>query len=236
MLITISAVTSIASIMTLNLFLIAFTAILVLISVILYKLWYVIDALVFRHTNLIEIFNGYELSGDRLSAIRRINEAVSSTTAAVLEANSTTEIDRSKIENIIAHINYPFKFVMQVERLNVNKITDKLETSRSLKEIELSRIDQSNNKKTLQANQLKRELEQIQHDINAIKVGETPVKLIYYIMTSSLSETIYDAEERAKSQIRELSSQFDALLKSKSKIVTGNELITLLQIDSEMML
>ncbi|MFI5412899.1 MAG: hypothetical protein ACHQX1_03335, partial [Candidatus Micrarchaeales archaeon] len=164
-LMVVSVITSIASILTLNLFLIALTSILIFASVILYKLWYVIDALIFSRTNLVELFNGYELSRDRASAIRRVNDLISSTTAAVFEANSTTEIDKSKIENIIAHINYPFKFVMQVERLNVNKITDRLETSRSLKEIELSRIDQPNGKKTLRANQLKRELEQLQHDI-----------------------------------------------------------------------
>lgn len=229
-----SALTSIASILTLNIFIIALTSAFILASVVLYKLWYVIDALIFSHTNLVEIFNGYELSRDRTSAIRRINDVISATTVSLLEANSAAEIDKSKIENIIAHINYPFKFVMQVERLNVNKIADRLETSRSMKEIELSRIDQPSNKKTLKANQLKREIEQLQHDINAIKIGETPVRLVYYIMTSSISESVYEAEERAKSQIRELSSQFDALLKSKSKVVTGNELIDLLKLDSEM--
>ena len=55
-------------------------------------------------------------------------------------------------------------------------------------------------------------------------------------MTSAVSEMPYDAEERAKSQIRELGSQFDALLKARSKLLVGDELLKLLQLDSEMAL
>ncbi len=232
LLLALSVITAIASILTFNIFVIVTTGILVLASVTVYKLWYIIDSVVFRRSNLIELFNGYELSKDRNSAIRRIDDKISSTTAALLNIDKEHALEKADIENIIAHISYPFKFVMQVEKLNVHKITDKLQTERSLKEIELSRLD--NARSSVRINQLKRELELLQHDINAIKTGDTPIKLTRYVLTTSVSDTFYDAEEKAKSQIRELSSQFDALLKSKSKIVTGNELVELLQFDSEM--
>jgi hypothetical protein len=231
-LLALSGIAVIASILTLNIFVIAISVILIFASVVVYKLWYVIDSLVFKHTNLIELFNGYELSKDRNSAIRRKDGRIISTTAALLSAEKEESIEKGDIENIIAHINYPFKFVMQVEKLNVHRIMDRLQTERSLKEIELSRLD--NNKSSVRINQLRRELELIQHDMNAIKTGDTPIKLTRYILTTSVSDTFYDAEERAKSQIRELSSQFDALLKSNSRIIVGTELIELLQLDSEM--
>jgi len=231
-LLVLSGIVVIASIMTLNIFAITIAGSLIFASVMVYKLWYLIDALIFKHTNLIELFNGYELSKDRNSAIRRIDGKIGSTTAALLSVDGEEDIEKSDIENIIAHISYPFKFVMQVEKLNVHRIMDKLQTERSLNEIELSRLD--DNKSLVRVNQLRRELELIQHDINAIKTGDTPIKLTRYILTTSVSDTFYDAEEKAKSQIRELSSQFDALLKSRSKIIVGNELIELLQLDSEM--
>lgn len=225
---------AVASILTLNPVVICLASASILVSVVIYKLWYVIDSLIFKRTNLIELFNGYELSKDRNSAIRRMDDRVSSTTAAILNVDKEASIDRVDIENIIAHISYPFKFVMQVEKLNVGKIMEGLQTSRSIKEIELSRLDTA--RSSVRINQLKRELELIHHDINAIKTGETPVKLAHYIFTTAVSDTFYDAEERAKSQIRELSSQFDALLKSKSRIMDGNELLDLLKVDSEMVM
>ncbi len=235
-LLAISALIAAASLLTLNVFVVAIAAFAIMVTVIVYKLWYVIDSLIFKHTNIVEVFNGYELSRDRNSAIRRVDDKISSTTAAILSVGKESEVEKQQIENIVAHINYPFKFIMQVERLNVNKITDRLQTGRSMKEIELSRLQGSSKKQDLKVGQIKRELELIQHDIDAINTGEAPVRLIYYILTSAMSETFYDAEERAKSQIRELASQFDALLSSKSKILTGNELLSLLQIDSEMVL
>ncbi len=236
-LLAVAGLLSVASILLLNFVLVVFSSIMILLAVITYKLWYVFDALMFKHTSLVEIFDGYELSRDRSTAIRRIGERVSSSAVAALGVGKEVGVlEKHAIENVVAHVSYPFKFVMQVERLNIEKMTDVLHTRRSMKEIELSRLDTGSGKHVLRANQLKRELEQLEQDIKAISSGETPVRLVYYIMTSAVSDTFYDAEERAKSQIRELGSQFDALLKSKSKVLSGDDLLQALKMDSEMVL
>ena len=231
LLLCLSAITLAASIATLNLIFIVATALLLIVAVSVFKLWYIIDSLVFKHTNLIEIFNGYELSGDRNCAIRRKDGRISATTASVFTVEKGGEPERAQVENLIANFSYPFKFVMQVERLNVEKVLDELQTKRNMKEIELSRIGQKQ-ENVPRINHVKREIEQFEHDIAAISGGNAPLRLAYYAMTCAAAETTYDAEERAKSRMRELSSQFDALLKSRSRVVKGSDLLELLKLDS----
>ncbi len=236
LILALSVIIEAASILTFNAVLIALASIMLFSSVVVHKLWFVIDAFIFRHTNLIEVFGRFELSGDRSSAVRKESGTVSATAVAALEVGTRSEVDRNKIENILAHINYPFKFVMQAERLNIDKLLDRLQTKRSTREIELSRMDHSSQRHLPAINKIRRELEVLGHDIENISAGEVPLKLAYYIMTTAVSESRFDAEERAKSQIRELSSQFDALLSSKSRMLQGNELLRILELDSSMVM
>ena len=231
LLLALSALTLVASIATLNPFLVAATALLLLSAVSVFKLWYIIDSLIFKHTNLIEVFNGYELSGDRSCAILRKGGMISATTAAAFTVGKGAAPDGAQMENLIANFSHPFKFIMQVERLNTDKVSDDLRTKRSRKEIELSRIDQKQ-QNLPRINQIKREIEQLEHDISVISSGNAPLRLAYYAVTCAVSDTSYDAEEQAKSRIRELSSQFDGLLKSKSMVLKGPDLLDLLKLDS----
>ena len=63
----------------------------------------------------------------------------SAVSAAILRDFPSKEISRDNIERIISSSNSPFRFVVQVEKLNTGKITDDLKTKRRMKEIELSK-------------------------------------------------------------------------------------------------
>ncbi|MCL5430445.1 MAG: hypothetical protein M1504_03125 [Candidatus Marsarchaeota archaeon] len=227
-----SLLSALASLATLNPILIALTATLSFASLFVYKLWYVVEAVLFKHTNIIQVFDGYELSDDRLSAMRHVGGSASATAAAIIYAGKG-DIDKSKLENIITHVNFPFKFSMQVEMLPLEKLVNRLQTKRSEKEIALSRMG-SNASNLVRINQLKREIEQIEKDIKSITTGETPLRIAYYIFATAVADSTYGAQERAISRIRELSSQFDAVLGSRSKQIGGDELLHLLKIDSYM--
>jgi hypothetical protein len=225
------AIAAMTSIFTLNAVVIIASLLIALLSVALYRLHYVIDSLIFKKTNLIQLMGDYELRGERTVAVRKLGGKFSATAAALLEANPKTGLEKEKIENIIASSHIPFKFVLQIETVNLEKLIDKLETSRGMKEIELGRMDHSKGN-ILKANSLRREIEQINQEILAIGTGGKPLRASQYIMTSSVSDSRFGAGERAKSQIRELSSQFSAMLGIKSSILSGNDLIDVLRFDS----
>src|SRR5271157_4684573 len=116
-----AATITLASIATLDVLLIAACLVTILVIALLYRLWYVIEAVIFRHTNLVELSRGYELSGARETAIRKLNGTFSATAAALLTTDAKRGIDIDHVENIVQHAGAPFKFVLQVERLSAKK-------------------------------------------------------------------------------------------------------------------
>jgi uncharacterized protein YlbG (UPF0298 family) len=204
----------------------------VLFSISLYYFNDIIIDLLFKHTNIIEIFNGYELSGSRNIAIFRNNGSVGAVAAALINTENIDELDKTKIEHLIGSTHYSFKIVLYVENLNIKKIIDKLQTRKSMKEIELSRIDIKDNKNIIKINKIKKEIENIESDIKNISEGEVPVKISYYIMTTAISDTLLEASERANTQIKEITAKLDAFLSSRSTILTGNDLINVLKLDA----
>lgn len=227
---------SIASLLTLNITLIIASMTVAAFLIVFYRLHYVVDAVIFKRTDLIEMLDGCEVSGERATAVRRIGNRFCATAAALLEANSGEPIDRQRIESIIANTHCAFKFVMQVERLDINKLIDRLETDRNMREIELGRLNDSGSKgNAAKTGILKRQIEQLNHEIEKVSTGGMPLKVSQYIMTSSVSDSRFRAQESAKSQLRELSSEFGALLGSRAEILVGNDLVKLLKYDSTMM-
>lgn len=221
----------IISIITKNVILVGLGLLVCAVAAIEARIPEIVEAYIFRHTNIVQVLGKYELCGDRQSALYREGGRFTAIAAAILDIQGEEELDRGKIENIISHISCPFKFVTQVERINLDKISDSLLTKRSTIEIKLSRLDQSSNRQMIQVNRLKREMEVVDRELKALTTGSTPLNVAHYIVTSGTSDSTLGAEEKAKMQIRGLCSQFEAALKSKSKPVYGEEFIELLEND-----
>jgi hypothetical protein len=231
-LLALSAIITVASIATLNTLLIAAGLITVLMIALLYRLWYVIEAVVFKHTRVVELFNGYELSGAREAATRKLNGAFSATAAALLTTSAKQGIELERLESIIQQTGAPFKFVLQVERLSAKKLLDAMQTKMSMKRLEISKLSTSSEKKNIaRLDALKRETAELEREIATVSAS-TPMRLRHYIMTSALSENRFTAEERAISQIRELSNRFGAFLGAEPTLLSGSELTTVLELDS----
>jgi hypothetical protein len=222
---------SVMSLFTWNVILIGMAIVACALAALEARIPEIIEAYIFRHTNIVQVLGKYELCGDRQSALYREGGKFTAISAAILDIQGDESLDRGKIENIISHISCPFKFVTQTERINLDKISDSLLTKRSTIEIKLSRLDQSSNSHMIQINRLKREMEVVDRELKALTTGSTPLNVAHYIITSGVSGSALGAEEKAKMQIRGLCSQFEAALKSKSKPVYGEELVALLEND-----
>src|SRR5208283_30349 len=86
----------IAGAVTLNPYLIAFASAMSLACFVSYKLWDLIEARIFEKTNLVQLFNGFEVSGSRLSAITKYGNLHLSTSAAKIESLGDIQVDREK--------------------------------------------------------------------------------------------------------------------------------------------
>ncbi len=232
-LVIISVITLILGIITFNVYLIAITATVTFSTFVFYKLWDLIEAKIFEKTNFIQLFNGFQLGGNRSVAIARHGNAHTATACARVDALGTTDVDRVKIENLIARVNQPFKLVLHVEKVDLSHLLNRMETKKNMKEIELSRVNSvSKGKGLILANRLRSEITYLEHEMDGIRGGGIPLKLAYYIMTSATGENRYSIEEGVKLQLRELTAEFDATFGTKSSLVSGEELINMMRFDS----
>jgi hypothetical protein len=223
----VAVVASVASILLLNVYLIILSLSLSMSLFFIYKLWDVFEALIIKKTGVVQILGNYELEGDRISAVGKRGESFVAVSAAVLKELPSREISKDSIEKIIASSNAPFRLVMQVERLNTEKISDDLKTRRRLKEIELSK---TNSKKGPdQSKIIEREIELIESEIDAITSGSTPLKTNTYIMSFASSESRFVSQERALSQVKALAGEFSAVLGASFEVLTGADLLSVLR-------
>ncbi len=233
MVVAIPALALALSLLTLNEYLIALTGVLALALFVVYELWPIIEAQVFEHTNFIQLFNGFELSGSRTAAIAQTGTGYTATAGARLESLGNTDMDRQKVEKLIANINAPFKMVLQVERLNAVKMLEGLQTKKGIKEIELSRLlNPKTGRGLLTANRLKAEISFLEQEIRSIANGGMPLKLSYYLMTSARAGERHAARQAAELQLKALVPEFDATFGTRSAILSGNDLIELMRLDS----
>ena len=231
-LLVILAVDSVAGGLMLNPYLLAASASLCAFAVLLHYFRDPFESMVFRHSNLVQVIDGYEIGGERNVATRRVGQKYVASAGGFISVESGT-LDREKVESIISHFSYPFRLSMVVERLDSNRILDALRTKRSIKEIELSRVGNvSTGRGAAKASWIRRAIEQIEHDIKSVAGGYAPLKLAYYVLTSSESERRYSAEEEARSRARALLGAFDGALGSASSLASGGALIRMLRIDS----
>ena len=227
----------IASVAAVSAFALIASSVSVAVVYLLYRSWYIMDAVVFRHTNLIKVMGQHQLSKSGWVITRRDGSSYSATAIASISNIKNADLSREAIENIISHTTDPFKYSLVINRVDTGKMLEKLQTVRTRKEIELSRIENRNTGRgQVKADRLKREIEQLGHDISSISVESAPLKLAYYVSTTAVSGNLYAAEERAKAIIAKLSSEFAGALNAEYVILGGQELLSAMEADYYMVL
>ncbi len=225
------ACTSIAVVLMNGLF-VALCSVLGLAGIVVYKGWDLLfEPLIFRRAGIVQVLGNYELSGDRRAAIGRSGGRFTATAAALLDASQIEELDRGKFEGVIEKTGKPFKLVMVSQPLDVSGVLDRLKTMKYRGEIQLARLG-SGEEGSMKRKRLLERISSIEGDIRSITSGKVPLKMLYYLLHSSSSESSFAAQEEALSGLSSLCNAFDAALNTRSSILSGSELLSLLKIDS----
>ncbi|MGC8647991.1 MAG: hypothetical protein ACP5SJ_00640 [Candidatus Micrarchaeia archaeon] len=192
-----------------------------------------LEAILLKYGNITEKIGMYEISGEREVATRKEGGKYIATACVIISVKDNSgDIEKSRLEELISRLAFPFKFTIAVERLNTKKMLDSLQTKKGMKEIELSRIgNTSNGRELAKSMRLKREIEILEHEIKSISTGSMPLKVNYYAITSAESDKKFMAEEQALLRARELATSFDGAIGTFSAIAKGSMLKKVLMFD-----
>ncbi len=162
---------------------------------------------------------------DKLCLLARSSNGYTAIAASSINGSENGKLDRDSIESIVSKTEFPFRFMVSVERVNLKNFMEKLQTQKRIKEIQLSRLDKSSQKSAIAEARLRAEISHLSDEIDDFVSGGTPVKVNYYIMVSEHGDNAYAAQNSAKIAIKQVSSLFDSVLGSTSKVLKAPEII-----------
>jgi hypothetical protein len=168
---------------------------------------------------------GMGLKGaDNFCILNRSGNGYNAIAVSAINTVRGVKLDGDAIESIISKSNFPFKFMVSIEKINTKSFIEKLLTKKQMMEIQLSRLDHSNPKANSVEARLKAEISYLGDEIKDFSSGGTPVKVHYYLIVSEYGENAYEAQNAAKVAIKQISSLFDSILGSTSTILKNAEI------------
>ena len=161
---------------------------------------------------------------DKSCLLSRSNNGYTAIAASSLSAYENGKLDRDSMESIVSKTDFPFRFMVSVERVNLKNFMENLQTQKRIKEIQLSRLDKSSQKSAMVEARLRAEISHLSDEIEDFRSGGTPVKVNYYVMVSEYGDNAYSAQNSAKMAIKQVSSLFDSVLGSTSRVLRAPEI------------
>ncbi len=198
------------------------SSILLLCSALYFKSGHIINNALVRGSRIVEIYNGYKLNSNLASLTRRMGPSYESISIAILRFDGIVDSTSSTMLSLLESIREPFEYSFSAVQIDKKKLIDALDTKRRMKEIALSRV---NADKYDKSNEIKREIQFINSEIDSIRKGGKAFDTYVWLKTrvSAVSEA-----EAARQSIRSLERICDSFLattKLGSDILRGEELL-----------
>lgn len=221
-----SVFTLIASALSGNAYLIAATAVLLLLAAIYLNSGHIVNNLLIRHSSIIEIYNGYKASNSYDSAVKKVGNGYLSISAAVLILEKANEAGQEAMKNLIEGLHEPFRFGIALKEADKKRLVEELEVKRKMKEILLSRTD---TRQYAKANELRREIGILDSDIENIRKGGKALDVIISISSFSRSESESEAAIESADSLRRVVDAFSAAFSIEYRILNGEKLLDFLE-------
>ena len=202
--------------------LLAFLAMVVaLLSIIYLHTGKLINNLLIKNSRVIVLSNGYELSNNLYSAVKKGNSFYESISIAILIVNSQISNNGLAFEQLLDKLKVPFEYSIELKELNKKRILEELETKLHMKEIQLA--NEKPNSKEL--GRLKREIGIIESEINAINSGGNPFNVEFKIKCRAASTSLIEATSVSQRNVELVANLFATSLNVGYRLLKGEELL-----------
>jgi hypothetical protein len=210
-----------------DLYLIALTSILLLVSAVYMNSGHIVNNFLIRRSSIIEIYNGYRLSSNLDSAVKKVGNGYYALSVAIIIIEKTSNAGQEIIKNLVESIHEPFEFAILLREADRKRIIEGLEVKRRMKEIALSRTDSKLHDKI---NGLKREIDILGLEIENIRKSGKALEVVVKLSSFARSEVEVEAAREASSSIRHIADAFSASLGVGYELLKGEELLDSLEV------
>ena len=187
---------------------------------------HIINNLLIRQSLVVEVCNGYKISGPFEAGVRKVGKGYKAKAVAILNIGKNTAQGTDFLRNFIDNYHEPFGLGIELNEIDKNRILEGLETRRRMKEIELNRIMPANRNK---AGVLRRELEVIGSEIESLRASEKSLEVLMSVTSIARSESEYQALLEASAGIRRVADAFSSASGTGYEILKGERLAEFLE-------
>ncbi len=194
---------------------------LMLLSALYFKSGHIINNLLVKRSKVIEIYNGYKLSGNLASLTKRRGPSYESISIATLRFDGVVDASTDVMRSLLESIREPFEFSFSAIQVDKKKLLDALDTKRRMKEISLSRLDAV---KYDRANQMRREIQVIESEMDSIRKSGKAFDTRVRLKARATAESEAEAARQSLRSLERICDSFLAATKLGYDIVKGEEL------------
>ncbi len=217
------------AVFSLNADIVVVACVLLLLSGIFLNSGHIINNFLLRRGSVVEVYNGYRLSGDLGAAVKRLGNGYRAVSMAVLDIYRGAAVPNGGLDGVLESITQPFEFSVAMREMDKKALLDNLQTKRRMKEIAVSKLGA---KSYDAANELNREIQVIESDINTIKSGGKPMELA--IRIKAYADSIDDAEAARWSSrnLAQIANSFSTALSLDYETLKGEELLSAIEVSA----
>lgn len=213
-----------------NPYLLAFASLCFLLSILLFRFGYFIVPFISTSSNISLKDGDYSLTPSQEILIKKTKNGYYATTYLGIELKESTSYKSNEnktalmemFERAISSLNYVVKLSVLLANVDLSEYLDRLEQKRSLLE---HRKSQTNSKRS-DAKQLERDIRSLTHQIELLKTGQKPMKVIAYASTTAFSPSKEQAIQKIKTRTKEIRAVLSNALFSNVEPLHGHHLIT----------
>ena len=202
-----------------NVLLIAFSSVMFMLSLVIWKYGYILFSAITKATNIIEVRNGHEVAPTRDYIIKKAESGYYATKFLEVKFYEST-MDKEEgqknmmfesFEKAISALKYIVKISLLISAIDLSKYIDEIKTKRSNAEAKKAKYVKESSEEIVR---LDREIAMWNRLLDRITHGERPVEVIAFASTTSFGLTKEEAVSRVRRQAKEVKTILSSALGS----------------------
>ncbi len=202
-----------------NLYLLAFSSMLLALSAIYLNAGSIVNNMLFRRQLVSNHSGVYALDMDMKSAVKDIGSGFRAVSAARLLLKE--EISSEKISAAIAKAELPFEYIVRLRNIDARRFLEGLETRKRMKEIAIAKTDP---KQYAKLNAARRELEAIKSEMNKVS-GSRPTEIEVVLRAFAENLDARTAARESRSCLENMVVLFSGAIDFECEMLNGQDLL-----------
>ncbi len=188
---------------------------------------HLLSNLLLRHSNVIEIWNGYTLSDDLAGAYKQVGNTYYGVSIARLRLRKDSEMSSVSLKPILENLTESFEFSVSAFEIDKGEMLEALETKRKMREIAMSRIAERSYQKI---NETKRQLDILGGEIASIRDDGKAFDVVIRLRAIAKSANEIEATRLSARSLAHMTNLFSANLGVDCEILRGEALMKALDV------